>query len=185
MDQTDVTINNKLKWRFWIFFCVAVVFIIWMKNYLSPLRSGEIVQYEMAKTMDRAAALVTLWKSDGKFDILVKSINVDYIFIIIYCLAISTACRFISSLTKNEIFITTGSFFSYLIFAAGIFDVIENIAMTKDLYQAINFVHVSLVYKMAISKFSILLMTLFFIAVCLMFWLMGLVKLKEKSWRRA
>ncbi|MEO5999722.1 MAG: hypothetical protein ABIN89_23200 [Chitinophagaceae bacterium] len=185
MDQTDTAINNKLKWRFWLFFCVAGFFIVWMKHYLSPLRSSEIVQYEMAKTVDTAAALTKLWMLDGKFDILVKSIYVDYIFIIIYCMAISTACRFISSLTKNEIFITAGSFFSYLIFAAGIFDVIENIAMSKDLHQAVNFANVSLVYKMAISKFSILLMTLFFIAVCFIFWLISAIKLKDKSWQRA
>jgi len=183
MDQTDAAVNNKLKWKFWISFCVAVVFITWMKYYLSPLRSREIVQYEMAKTADNAASLVEQWTTDGKAAILLRSIYVDYIFIIVYCVAISFACRYISSLTRNEILITAGKFFSYFIFAAGIFDVIENIAMTIDI-QRFTFVNVTLVYKMAISKFSILLMSLFFIATCFMFWLMGSIKRKDKSWQR-
>ena len=185
MDQTDAAINNKLKWRFWIFFSLTVVFIMWMKYYLSPLKSSEIIQYEIAKTADKAAAIIRQWTLEGKSNILIQSIYLDYLFIIIYCFAISFACRFISSLTRNEILLRAGSFFSYLIFAAGIFDVVENIAMTKDLNQAVNFVHVSLVYKMAISKFSILLMSLFFIAVCFISWLMGAVKRKDKSWERA
>jgi hypothetical protein len=67
---------------------------------------------------------------------------------------------------------------------AGIFDVIENISMTKGLLQVVSHGNVGLAYKMAISKFSIILMTLFFIAICLMFWLMNSVSHKEKAWER-
>ncbi len=183
MDRLETVINNKLKWRFWIFFCVAIIFIFWMKYYLAPLQSTEIVQYEMAKTTDNATAMIKQWTQNGKLDIVLKSIYIDYVFIIIYCLAIATGCRFISSLTKNSILIKAGIFFSYLIFVAGVFDFIENIAMTKGLLQTVTYGDVSLAYKMAISKFSIILVTLFFIAVSFMFWLMGAITGKEKAWR--
>jgi hypothetical protein len=184
MEHSETDINNKLKLRFWIFFSCALVFIIWMKSYLSPLQSGEIVQYEMAKTTATAAALIQQWTENGKLAIVLKSIYIDYVFIIIYCLAISTGCRYTSSLTKNDILIKAGVFFSYFIFVAGIFDIIENISMMKGLLQAVSYGNVDLAYKMAISKFSIILMTLFFIAVCLMFWLMSFISRKEKAWKR-
>lgn len=184
MDQYETAINSKLKWRFWIFFCGALIFIFWMKHYLSPLQSNEIVHYEMAKTADTASAIIRQWTESGKLDIVLKSIYIDYIFIIIYCLAIATGCRYVSYLTKNDILVKAGIFFSYFIIAAGIFDIIENLAMTKGLRQAVvSSSNVALAYKMAISKFSIILMSLFFIAVCFMFWLMSLVSRKEKYWK--
>ncbi len=184
MEPSDTAIGNKLKWRFWIFLSIAVLFVFFMKHYLAPLQSGEIVQYEMAKTPDTAASLIRLWTQNGKMDKVLKSIYIDYIFIVIYCLAISTACRFISSLTKNSILRKAGIFFSYFIFAAGLFDVIENIAMLKSLEQAVTNYNVNLAYKMAISKFSIILITIFFIAVCFMFWLMSIIPRKKTSWKR-
>ncbi len=184
MEPSDTAIGTKLKWRFWICLSGAVIFYFWMKHYLAPFQLGEIVQYEMAKTTDTAASLVRLWTQDGKIDKVLKSIYIDYFFIVIYCLAISTACRFMCTLTKNNILIKAGIFFSYFIFAAGLFDVIENIAMLKSLQQAVTYSNVSLAYKMAISKFSIILMALFFIAVCFMFWLLSAVPRKETSWKR-
>lgn len=184
METSDTAIGTKLKWRFWICLSGAVIFIFWMKHYLAPLPSDEIVQYEMAKTVDTAASLVRLWTQDGKIDMVLKSIYIDYIFIVIYCLAISTGCRFMGNLTKNNILTKAGIFFSYFIFAAGLFDVMENNAMLKSLQQAVTHSNVSLAYKMAISKFSIILMSLFFIAVCFMFWLLSAVPRKETSWKR-
>jgi hypothetical protein len=183
MEPSDTAIDNKLKWRFWILFIVSIIFIAWMRDYLAPFQSGDIVQYEMAKTTDTAASLIRLWSQNGKLSIALKSIYIDFIFIIIYCLAISTGCRFASVLTKNTILVKAGIFFSYLIFAAGVFDVIENLAMMKSLQQAVTHANVSLAYKMAISKFSIVLTSLFFIAVCFMFWVMGAVTRKEEAWK--
>ncbi len=185
MEPSDTAILNKLKWRFWIFLFVAVMFNFLIKHYLAPLKPAEIVQYEMAKTTDTAASLILLWTQNGKIDKLLKSIYIDYIFIVIYCLAISTTCRFMSALTKNNIFIKAGVFFSYFIFVAGLFDIIENTAMLKSLQHAVTYSNVSLAYKMAISKFSIILISLFFIAVCFMFWLMSVLPRKETSWKRA
>ena len=184
MEPPDTAIGNKLKWRFWIFVCIALLFIFWMKHYLAPFQSGDIVKYEMAKTADTAASLIRLWTQNGKINFVLKSIYIDFIFIVIYCLAISASCRFMSILTKNNILIKAGFFFSYLILLAGIFDVIENMAMLKSLQQAVTYSNVSLAYRMAISKFSIILMTLFFIAVCFIFWLVSIIPGKETSWKR-
>lgn len=184
MDQDGSAIDKKLKRRFWIFLFVAILFMSWMRFYLPGFNSREIVQYEMAKAPEKATAIISQWsQTPGKQVTMIKSIYVDYFFIVVYCLAISAGCRYISSLTKNEILVKAGIFFSYFIFVAGIFDVVENIAMTKSLRQEVTYANVSLAYKMAISKFSIILMSLFFVAVSLMFWLIGLLSGKEKSWK--
>lgn len=163
---------------------VAIVFMSWMRFYLPGFDSREIVQYEMAKAPEKAIAIISQWSQiPDKLGTMIKSIYIDYFFIVVYCLAISAGCQYISSLTKNVILIKAGIFFSYFIFAAGIFDIVENIAMTNSLKQEVTYASVSLAYKMAISKFSIILMSLFFTAVSLMFWLIGLLSGKEKSWK--
>jgi hypothetical protein len=184
MEASDSAIPRNLKWRFWIFLAAAIIFIFWMKYYLAPFRSADIVKYEMAKTTESAALLIRHWTENGKIHSATRSIYIDFIFIIVYCLAISTACRYMSVLTRNNILIKAGFFFSYLIFLAGIFDVIENVAMLKSLQQKLTNSTISLAYKMAISKFSIILMTLFFIAVCFMFWLMSILPVKQTGWKR-
>ena len=184
MDQNDLAINKKLKRRFWIFLVLAILFMCWMKFFLPGFDSREIVQYEMAKAPEKATAIISQWsQTPDKLQTMIKSIYVDYFFIVVYCLAISAGCRYLSRLTKNEILVKAGIFFSFFIFAAGIFDVVENIAMTKSLRQEVTHANVSLAYKMAISKFSIILMSLFFIAVSLLFWLIGLLSGNEKSWK--
>lgn len=183
MDLPAAQKFNRLKWWFWISFLIAVIFIVWMKRYLSPLESSEIVRFEMAKTTDKAAGMIREWKEDGRFDLVVKSIQLDYIFIVLYCIAIATASRFFSALTHNVILRKAGIFFSFFIFVAGLFDVVENIAMMKSLGQSVTQTSVGFAYKMAISKFSIVLMALFFIMVCLVSWMVNQFSRKEKFWK--
>lgn len=183
MDLPAASTTNRLKWWFWIFFLSTLIFMIWMKRYLLPLESGEVIRFEMAKTTEKAAGMISDWKENGKYDLVIKSIYIDYIFIALYTIAISTACRFLSRLTHNTILKKAGIFFSFFIFAAGIFDVAENIAMMKSLGQLVTETNVGFAYKMAISKFSIVLMALFFIIVCFISWLVNQFSRKENFWK--
>src|SRR5437763_13821699 len=130
--------TGKLKWWFFIFLALTVVFMVWMKNLLYPLHSGEIVHFEMAKTTAAAAGIINEWQETGKLNLAIKSIYLDYIFIVLYTVTISLGCQFLSSIAGNEILARTGKLFAILIFAAGIFDVVENIAMTRSLHESIT-----------------------------------------------
>ena len=158
--------SGKLKWWFLFFLFLTAAFIIWMKNFLYPLGSGDIVELEMAKTSERAAAIIQQWRENGKFQPAIQSIYCDYVFIFLYTITIYLGCRYLSSLTSNEILARTGKLFSYLVFAAAIFDIVENVAMLSSLQNGLTNNQVSLTHKMAISKFSIILMTLFYIGIC-------------------
>ena len=183
MDLPAASTTNRLRWWFWIFFLVTSIFIIWMKWYLLPLQSQEIIQFEMAKTIEKATLMITEWKENEKFDLVVRSIYLDYIFIVLYTLAISLGCRFLSRLTRNGILIKTGIFFSFFIFAAGLFDIVENMAMMKNLGQPVTQTNVGFAYKMAITKFSIVLMAVFFIVVCFISWLVNQFSRKDDFWK--
>jgi hypothetical protein len=143
--------------------------------YLRPLTSGEIVKLELAKEASVAESIVQDWHATGKFEKAVQSIYFDFLFIVLYSSGLSIACIYISRLTRHEILTRTGYFFSYLVIAAGICDVIENVALLRTLHGSIHNWNVLLTYDMAATKFSLVILSVLFLTICLIFW--GLRKL--------
>ena len=147
-----------------------------MKSFLYPLDSGDIIQFEMAKSPQPALDIMQEWKGNGKFDMAIKSIYADYFFILLYTITLSAGSLWLSRICGNDLFRQTGKFFALLVFLAGIFDVVENLAMTRTLSGDVTINLVSLTYKMAISKFSIVLMTIFFMGICFVSWIAGIAE---------
>jgi hypothetical protein len=147
--------------------------MIWVRNYLSPLRSEEIVQFEIAKTVGKAQAIISDWKNTGKYEQGVRSTSLAYVFMILYTVAIALGCRFISVCTKNEILIKGGRGFAVLIILATICDFIENTALARTLHGAVSQWDVSIAYNLARVKFSIVIVCLLFMVACSLYWLIG------------
>lgn len=164
---------SRLRQLFWLFFLLTIAYMIWVRNYLSPLSSDEIVQFEIAKTVDKAQAIIGDWKISGKYERGIQSTQFAYIFMVLYTLAIALGCRFISACTGNEIMIKGGRGFSWLIVLATICDIAENVALFKTLHGPVNQWNVSIAYNLARIKFSIVIVCLLFMLACLLYWLIG------------
>jgi hypothetical protein len=162
---------SRLRQLFWLFFLLTIAYMIWVRNYLSPLSSGEIVQLEIAKTVSKASSIIQEWKNTGKYEQGVKSTYFAYLFIFFYTTAIALGCRFISICTGNDIMIKGSTGFSWLIGAAAICDLIENIAMSKTLHGDISLWSVTIAYNLARVKFSIVIVCILFIFACSLYWL--------------
>lgn len=163
----------RLRQLFWLFFLLTIGYMIWVRNYLSPLSSDEIVQFEIAKTANKAQAIIDGWKSSGKYEQGIKSTYFAYIFMFLYTVAIAVGCRFISLCTGNDIMIKGGRGFAWLIFGATLCDVIENIALSRTLHGPITQWDVSVAYNLARIKFSIVIVCLLFMVACLLYWGIG------------
>jgi len=164
---------SRLRQFFWLFSLLTIAYMIWIRVYLSPLSSGEVVQFEIAKTADKAQSIIQDWKNTGKYEQGVKSTTLAYFFIILYTLAIGFGCRFIAACTGNEILIKGGRGFAWLIIVAAICDVFENIALSKTLQGNISQPNVTLAYNLARIKFSIVLVCILFMLACSLYWLIG------------
>ncbi len=164
---------SRLRQLFWLFFLLTIGYMIWVRNYLSPLSSGEIVQLEIAKTVSKAQFIVQDWKNTGKYVQGVKSTSLAYLFMALYTLAIGLGCRYISVCTGNEILIKGGRGFSWLILAATICDLIENIVLSRTLLGNISQMNVSLAYNLARIKFSIVIVCILFMVASILYWLIG------------
>jgi len=164
---------SRLRQLFWLFFLLTIAYMIWVRNYLAPLSSDEIVQFEIAKTVGKAQAIIDNWKISGKYELGIKSTYFAYVFMLLYTLAIALGCRFISACTGNEILIKGGRGFAWLIILATICDLIENIAISHTLQGPVSQWNVSLAYNLARIKFSIVIVCLLFMLACTLYWAIG------------
>jgi hypothetical protein len=170
---------GRLRQLFWFFSILTIAYMIWVRNYLYPLSSDEIVQLEIAKTAAKAQQIIANWKLTGKYEQGVKSTYFAYAFMILYTLAIALGCRFISACTKNEILIKGGKGFAWLIAFATACDLIENIALSHTLQGPVSQWNVTMAYNLAKVKFSIVIVCLLFILACTLYWAIGRLSKEE------
>jgi hypothetical protein len=164
---------SRLRQLFWLFFLLTVAYMIWVRNYLSPLSSDELVQFEIAKTVNKAQTIIQDWKNSGKYELGVESTYFAYIFMVLYTVAIALGCRFISACTGNEILIKGGKGFSWLIVFATACDVVENIALSRTIRGHISQWNVTVAYDLARVKFSIVIVCILFMLTCCLYWAIG------------
>ncbi len=164
--------SKRIRSWFWFLLFLNILFIAGSKYYLSPLTSGEIVQFETAKYAGKAQAIVEDWHLSGKFEKARVSIWIDYFFILLYVSGLMVAAMYISDITLHPLLMRSGRFFRWLIPAAGICDVFENIFIQRSLASHPTEFTVLLTYDMAVAKFSILILTFLYLTLCLFFWIL-------------
>jgi hypothetical protein len=180
MKRLQSVSQYRVRRWFLVLLLANALYILFAGLYLRPLTSGEIVKFELAKETPVAESIIQDWIANGKHQKAINSIYLDFLFILLYTSGLSVASIFFSRLTHHEILIKTGYFFSYLVIAAGICDVIENMALLRSLYGAVNNWNTILAYDMAATKFSLLIITVLFLGICLIFW--GLRKIETRRW---
>ena len=174
---TPVNSSRQLKRLFWILLILNLAFIAWFRMFLDPLTTKEIVRFEIAKTLPVAQGIITAWSTPDNtlLQTALDSIYLDYIFIVLYTAGLSVGCMFLSELTQHTVLKRAGTFLPVLIVVAGVCDVIENVAMTRTLRGELNEFNVIVAYDMAVTKFSIVILSLLFMCVCLVFYIARIV----------
>lgn len=172
---------SRLRQLFWLFLLITIAYTIWVRNYLSPLSSDELVQFEIAKTVNKAEAIIQSWKESGKYELGVQSTYLAYIFMVLYTAAIMLGCQFLSTLTGNEIMRKGGKGFSWLILIATVCDLVENIALSKTIHGHFTQWNVTVAYDLARVKFSIVIVCILFMLACFLYWVIGRVAGGKRS----
>lgn len=181
MKITYAAPTASLQRWFWWLLLVNILFIICAWTYLRPLTYGEMVRFEVAKETGIAEMMVNEWKLAGKYDKALQGIYVNCLFIGLYTAGLAVACSFLSRLTGHEILIRAGKGAFWLLAGAAVCDVIGNVTLMRSLQGTITHWNVMLSYDMATAKFSVLILCLLFILVCLIFWLSNRLFSKEDS----
>lgn len=160
---------RRLRLYFWVFLALNLGYIAWSRSYLKPLNTKEIVQFEVAKTLPAAERIMAEWSQTGKLEKAKQSIWIDYLFIVLYTGGLMTGVLLLSRSSRHVLLHRTGRLITILIPVAAICDVAENIAMMQSLSGNATVFSVTLAYDMAVAKFSIIILALIFLFICILF----------------
>ena len=151
---------------------MAVMFtaaaLLLMRFLTDVLPASLIIEFEMAKTAEKAQELMNTWGSEGTTRF-VKGIYADFIFIVCYSAALFFGCRYMGHLSGHSIFKNAGYIFSFLALIAGACDVLENTGMLYTIKKQVVSWVVHFTYDMAVVKFSLIFIALLFMVICLFF----------------
>ncbi|MDF2187047.1 hypothetical protein [Paraflavitalea sp. CAU 1676] len=171
MKVTYAAPTTSLQRWFWWLLVINVLFIFGADTYLRPLTYAEMVRFEIAKDITVAQGIIREWTLGGFFAKVLQGIYFNCVFIGLYTFGLAVACIFLSRLTGHEILIRAGKGAFWLLAGAAICGIIGSTAMIKSLQGNISKWNVMMAYDMAAARFSVLIVCLLFVLVCLVFWL--------------
>ena len=169
MDNTH-PVSATLKQVFVISSVCTIAWMLLMGSAIKPLNSKQIVAFELAKTTEAAIKISEEWEEKDLIPNARKSIYLDFVFLILYSVSIGVGCVIFSTFTKNSFLVRIGLVLSKIVPLAGIFDVIENLAMLKTLSGEVILWPVVIAFWFAALKFLIVILSLLFLISCMIFW---------------
>ncbi len=157
-------INNTLLWSGAFTLLLMIVLRIIDYSLTSDGTPNGIIGFELAKTMHNAQSMMGVWGNDGKI-MATLSIGVDFLYIVSYSVFLSLSAFAIGKKLQGRIRLLSkpGYWLSWLMFFAGLFDVVENYSLIKILTGSHNQLWATTSYYFASTKFVIVLITLVYL----------------------
>jgi len=123
-----------------------------------------IISFELAGNLHLAQNMVLSWGESGRI-YAGLNIGLDYLYLFAYSIAIALGCALLATQLKNNfaLIAKVGFFLSWVVFAAGLLDAIENYALIKVLLGTNQEVWPFIAMWCAIPKFFIVLLALLYL----------------------
>lgn len=172
-----VGVEPRLPWKHLaLSLAITLGWMVMMQIAVKPLTSQDIVRFELARTVDNAVFILSAWELRGVTDLFIRSVYLDFVFLVLYCYTLSVVCRALSQLAGGWLR-QSGIIFSKVIWLAGLFDIIENISMINSVKNSPTPATVLMAEYSASIKFLLVLLTL--ISIMASLGRIGLSKLKS------
>ena len=159
--------NKKiLSFTLMLLLIVSTLTLSYFDKFLkTPVAPKGIVSFELGQTLPKSQAIMASWDEQAK-TFAGLSLGFDFLYIPVYTGFLALLLFFsIEKLTKNELLHKTGKTLIYLIFLAGLLDVIENIALIKLLTGEQQALLSMIAYLAASVKFLIIASVILFLII--------------------
>jgi len=169
------------KIAFWLFLILALLLMVIQQVLGNPLMTeaapSGIVSFELAGSLSNAREMLESWGPTGRV-YAGLSLGTDYLFLIIYSIAISLGCVLISRrfLRRSGLLSAVGVILAWAIFGAALFDSVENYALIQTLLGAEQSLWPVLARICAMPKFLIVGLGLLYILLGAITWLAAKAK---------
>ena len=150
---------------------LTIGWLILMRKMTEPLDPGIIITFEFIGTADKATKLLALLKDLGHFDLLTRSIFLDFIFPLLYGATFYYASAWVCSKLPMGHHLNRFKVLSSLTVIAVACDIMENVSLLKLIYYPPADMFAYAAYFFACLKFLLLILVLMhFIVSLIIIW---------------
>jgi hypothetical protein len=138
-------------------------------RFIGPAKPN-IVDFELAGTTDKAAAVINVWDTPDK----VRagfSLGIDFLYMPVYSTLIALACVWAAGVLASRQWRTTGLLLAWGLWAAALLDAVENMALTVLLFGTVVDPYPQIAQLCASLKFGLILLGLAFAVAALVAYL--------------
>lgn len=173
--------KNKRLWFVSLILVLLSIYVMQqfdfsLKNELTPYGIGS---FELAKDISKSIQIIQLWKGNGVMAIAGLSLGFDFVFIFTYTSFLSLSVFLLSKRKLRNNISYLGKILIWLLFLAGLLDVIENVSLIKLVLGSTQQNWAILAYYTAIPKFSIILISIIYLVLNLLFLLFHFISKKD------
>ena len=126
----------------------------------TPVSPQGIIDFELAGTKERAAEILAAWDATAREAARVQTRADDLVYIPVYVIALSVWAGVVAMRVRPGGLARLGVALSWAMFAAGVFDLVENRQMTAQLESGPEAGRAALARAMAQLKFAIVYATM-------------------------
>jgi hypothetical protein len=157
--------------RLAVFLVLLAVFVVITVGFqfIGPAQPG-IVDFELAGTTDKAAEIINAWDMQDRIRA-GFSLGLDYLYMPVYSTLIALACVWGAGVMASRQWRTTGLLLGWGLWAAALFDAVENAMLTVVLFGAVAAPYPQVAQVCAILKFILIVLGLVFVVVAAVTWL--------------
>lgn len=119
--------------------------------------TGDIVELELAGSVERANEVLARWSEGQRFDAAVLQ-GLDYLYLVAYALALATACVWAGRVYRGRL-AAAAPLLTWAAVGAGLFDAIENVGMIDMMRGPVTAPVPQLTAGFATAKFVLLGLT--------------------------
>ncbi len=144
---------------------IATLLMTLLFRFIGPAQPN-IVDYELAGSVSRATDIIHAWNENDRIRA-GFNLGIDYLYMPLYSTTIALACVWGAGVLKRKTWHTIGLLLAWSLWAAAIFDAIENLGLVVSLFGAPVAPWPVVSQVCAILKFTLLVLGLLYVIVSL------------------
>jgi hypothetical protein len=141
---------------------IATLVITLLFRFIGP-NQPTIVDFELAGSVPDAQAIINAWSGTDRIRA-GFSLGFDYLYMPVYSTTIALACVLAASVLKNTAWRSIGVLLAWGLWAAAIFDAIENVALFAELLGTNGALYPQIAQICAMVKFGLIVAGLLYAA---------------------
>ena len=126
-----VAIPSDKRARVFVPLLIATLLITFLFRFIGPAQPT-IVDFELAGSVDKADQIITAWNETDRIRA-GFSLGFDYLYMPVYSTTIALACVLATGVLKRYAWRNLGLLLAWGLWAAALFDAIENLALFTEL----------------------------------------------------